>query len=243
MKNKTKKAIERHTNGVAHKKHQPIMWDIRGWHSNWDWKVRGNKNDAASTIVHQTRFPERDLALLYRGVGDAAVFIATISNKDYPTVISFPSTTTNEQNPPFEFKNTAGLPYHWQWSVRVQALGGRELKWEFTHPPCWSDCIHLRDPVTADELGVANSNYMELKAKLPRNTVEELVITGTAAMIAIAPYMHNDMPVAAQGPEGGKIFGKTKCHFGSSTRRLGRTWWGVKLEKQRGKTCKERQNL
>lgn len=89
-----------------------------------------------------------------------------------------------------------------QWPVKVSALGGRELQWEYKHPVIGNHCMYLMDPTTKEVLGDANENYLALRQVLPEAAVEELVITGTAAPILLGPLMHNDMTIATLGPEG-----------------------------------------
>ena len=181
----------------------PVTWDIRGQQNNWNWRVEGTEE-----IEYQTRFPAKHLAHVHKGADTSAPLLATIKiAKEYSweAEITFPSTGDGDAPAltPITMDNIAAdTPFVTRWPVKVRALGGRELDWEYDHPAQGNDPMLLTDPATKEVLGEANDNYLSLLQELPEGAVEELVITGTASQIMLAWLMHNDMTIAAEGPEG-----------------------------------------
>ncbi|KUJ24225.1 uncharacterized protein LY89DRAFT_727257 [Mollisia scopiformis] len=176
-------------------------WDIHGKQNVWNWKVSTD----ADEILYQTRFPCKHLAMMYRGAGESAQLLATIETgaHSWEASITFPQDDRIMAAPePITMENISDEGMSTRWPVKVQALGGQELHWEYEHPAVGDRDLRLEDPLTKDELGNANSNFLSLSEKLPEAAVEELVITGTAAQIMLASLMHNDMTIAADGPEG-----------------------------------------
>lgn len=89
-----------------------------------------------------------------------------------------------------------------RWRVQVSALGGHELLWEYDHPAIGNNNVLLTDPVTQEVLGDADDDYMALRKEMPKDVVEEPLITGTTVQVMLAPLMWGSMEIAAQGPEG-----------------------------------------
>ena len=180
----------------------PVTWDICGFQNNWNWTISPNVDD----IKYQTRFPAQDLALVYRGADASVPLLASIKTNGFGTdaEITFhtaPGGSKIGASNPIKMVNTAGDFSH-RWPVKVSALGGRELLWEYEHPAYGNNDVYLTDPATKEVLGDANDNYMALRKEMPEDVVEELVITGTAAQVMLAPLMYGSMQIAAQGPEG-----------------------------------------
>ncbi|RFU30150.1 hypothetical protein B7463_g6186, partial [Scytalidium lignicola] len=165
---------------TAPKMHSPVTWDIRGWQNNWNWKLSQEVNK----IEYQTRFPAEHLAL------DAQIIFPSANGSEIAAKKSI------------MMENIANEGFSNKWPVKVRALGDRELHWEYEHPVFGDRSMYLIDPATKEILGDANDNYLALHQELPKMAVEELVITGTAAQILLAPFMHNDMSIATCGPEG-----------------------------------------
>lgn len=180
----------------------PVTWDICGFQNNWNWTVHPNADD----IKYQTRFPAQDLALVYRGAEASVLLLATIKTNGFRSdaEITFhraPGGSGLEAPNPIKMVNTAGEFSH-RWLVKVSALGGRELLWEYDHPAEGDNNVYLTDPATKEVLGDVNDNYMALRKEMPGDVVEELVVTGTAAQVMLVPLMYGSMKIAAQGPEG-----------------------------------------
>ena len=89
-----------------------------------------------------------------------------------------------------------------RWVVRVSTLKDRELWWEYTYPVQGNNDVELRDPATGELLGTANNWRLELCQELPKAAVEELLITGTAALMALVSLGPMDLQIAMEGPEG-----------------------------------------
>lgn len=170
----------------------PTTWDIRGRQNNWNWKL----NEDAEEIDYQTRFPALNLAAIHKGTDISAPILATI--KTDPDK-SWSATITLTDGREIVMANTAEGTFATQWIVKVQ---GREVSWEYEHPAMGDNCMYLVDRETGEVLGNANDNYLSLHREFSEVMAEELVITGTAAQIMLAPLMHNDMTIAVDGPEG-----------------------------------------
>ncbi|CZR55091.1 uncharacterized protein PAC_04977 [Phialocephala subalpina] len=192
-------------NAIGASEETEISWNIRGEQNNWNWKVAHVEDGdwkSADDIVYQTRFPSKELALMYKGTGDSAQLLATIDILDtFDAKITFPKATSQE---PIMMENIEGAGnFKNRWSVKVKALGGRELHWEWEHLVIGGRPMTLEDPVTKEEFGAADGNdhYLSLSTKLPEAARDELLIT-SAANILLTRFMHNDMTIAAEGPEG-----------------------------------------
>ncbi|KAK7063683.1 hypothetical protein R3P38DRAFT_9102 [Favolaschia claudopus] len=185
----------------------PVSWDIRGVQNNWNWKIDksdDDDNEDDRQVEYQTRFPEKHLAHVHRGLGDSAPLLATIRTAEYSwtATITFPEDGNGTTRNSFLMENVGSGIFHTKWLVPMRALNGREFAWEYTHPAYGDDSLWLRDNVTEEVFGDSNDNYMALSKELPREAVDELVITGTAALIMLAGLMHNDMTIAVEGPAG-----------------------------------------
>lgn len=89
-----------------------------------------------------------------------------------------------------------------RWPVKARALDNRELHWEYQCLAIGGRGLRLEDPVTKEEFGHANVNFLSFHGNVPEAAIEELVISGTAALIMLAPLMHDDMSIAIEGPDG-----------------------------------------
>jgi hypothetical protein len=148
---------------AAPKSSRPITWHIRGCQNNWNWKLSID----ADEIVYQTRFPTKNLALVHKGAGPSALLLATINTDDiaWYANITF-HTTTGDIEPaawnPISMDNTAEESFTNRWPVKVRALGGRELYWEYEHLAEGNNSMYLVDVATREVLGDANDNYLAL---------------------------------------------------------------------------------
>jgi hypothetical protein len=176
-------------------------WDIRGWENAWNWKASEDSDE----IVYWTLFFTKHLAMLYRGSGEAAQLLATIkTNKDeaWEARITLPDLPDGSGRESIIMDNITGEGMANRWPVKVRTFSNRELHWEYVHLAIGDRDLRLEDPITKEEFGHANSNFLSFHGNVPEEAIEELVITGTAAEIMLAPLMHNDMSIAVDGPEG-----------------------------------------
>ncbi|KAF7330160.1 hypothetical protein MSAN_02466000 [Mycena sanguinolenta] len=180
----------------------PVTWDIRGVQNNWNWRVEREGGSVDDAVEYQTRFPEKNVAHVYRGVDDSAPLLATIRTRNYSwtAIITFSEALVPQREP--VTMDNVGSGFYTKWPVKVRALGDRELFWEYEHPVQGDNNILLLDTATGEELGNSNDNYLALTTELPEDAVEELVIMGTAVMKMLSSLMHNDMCIAAEGPDG-----------------------------------------
>lgn len=89
-----------------------------------------------------------------------------------------------------------------RWPVKVKALNNLELHWEYEHPVEGNRDLRLEDPITGEEYGHANDNYLSFHGIVPQAAIEELVISETAAQVMLMSLSHNDMSIAVEGPAG-----------------------------------------
>jgi hypothetical protein len=187
----------------APKMRGPLRWDIRGWRTNWNWKL----SEDAEVIDYQTRFPAEHIAMMYRGADASAPLLATIKTEEYgwDAEITFSEATNGRATVASDsimMENISEGSFKNIWPLKFRALGDRELHWKYEHHAIYNTCLFLIDPATQEELCESNDNYLILKQELPEAAVEEIAITGTAAMFLLAGLMHNDMTIASEGPDG-----------------------------------------
>ncbi|KAJ6520469.1 hypothetical protein C8R45DRAFT_919210 [Mycena sanguinolenta] len=193
--------VSYNTDVGAVKTRGPVTWDIRGVQNNWNWRVEHKGGSIDDTVEYQTRFPEKNVGHVHRGVDDSAPLLATIRTPSFlDAIITFPEAARRE---PMTM-SPVEPGFHSRWPVKVRALGERELFWEYEHPVQGDNNILLLDAATGEELGNANDNYLALTTELPEEAVEELVIMGTAVMTALEHLMPHDMNIAVAGPDGAR---------------------------------------